>query len=1015
MNSTTIGIEYLFRRGSVLAALGGAVLAASLCQSKCWGQAGVAPPQNGAVAPADDAQKDEVPVAQADPAARELRYWTTNWSFRDINIGTLSRRLNRIGIAIPAELEGTVSVNFEVSVPINALRDAAAYRIAGNLVSPQLRIESTVLSLNTEITFLDGVASLTNLRGALFGDAIPGAPPQSGDFQGAASLRLAGEGDRLASVALDVQQVQLEVLTGVLRQDSDLAVDATGSATGSIQWVAPVDSITSPLTWDARAQLAVQNLSIDNRPPLDLDTGQLRIVDGQVSIPRLRINVVNVPAAGLEAEFDADLRDTQRWSARVVSQRLPIESVAAVLALGAVPATEGELTLDLTAQGSLSPLDWQVEGELQSPGLAIYGVRLGELNHSILTDATSFDLRLADDTPLRTSIQAVRADYAITPLAIDLAEIDAQLFGGQIRGDVRWARDPSLNHEANLDWSALALRWDVGAVTSGVAAELLVSSQGRLAWNVLSDSIELPAAHTLRASLQVDNLAVAGQSIGTASLQIRAVEGELAIRGEGALLGGTFEVDSTTEIPAKMDWSTWLNGTDDHAEQAQVTSPLNGRLQLRGISLARTGAILNRLAANAGPGRGWSGRGDADVQFDLASPAAGGTLVTRSTIGLYDFAIDRNRITRELLVNLRSRGDQIEFDSVRGTYAGGSIELAGRWALMPGPRQLEVRFNRVDASRAFLPFSRDAISWFQGELSGQIQVIGEQSLKLVGAIEGRRILLFGVPLGAVRSGLTGIVTTGGQGWEFRFPNLRSTLARGRIAGGAVVSQSFSGRSFDLKSSWTAMNVDFENLISGLGSTRNVGRGNLTGSLTLDGRNISGAADLVGRFDGTLAGTQASAVPGLNRARSYIGPIGGSALIFTEGAFRGQIRRNLVLLDRLALRSDRLRVSANGSIRLDNSRMNIEAIAATGDFSAQGLVARAAVRQLAVYTAPPVGLLLSLNQLVNDRTLYLQIRGTPGSPVVRVRPLETLGSNALLFFLQEITLGGSAVAFETTAD
>lgn len=530
-----------------------------------------------------------------------------------------------------------------------------------------------------------------------------------------------------------------------------------------------------------------------------------------------------------------------------------------------------------------------------------------------------------------------------------------------------------------------------------------------------SDSVELPAAHTFRAALQIDNLAVAGQSIVTASLRIRAVDGELAIRGEGALLGGTFEVDSATEIPAEMDWSAWLYGTEDTVAQTQSTTPLSGQLRLRGISLARTGGLLNRLTRNAGTGRGWSGRGDAVVQFELALPAAGGALATRATIGLSDFAIDRNVITRELTLDLRSRGDQLYFDSVRGAYAGGSIELAGRWALVSGPREVELRFNRIDAARAFLPFTSDAIEWLGGELSGRIRASGDQIIRLVGSIEGRRALLFGLPLGSVRSGLSGIVTTGGRGWEFRLPNVRSTLARGRLAGGAVVGQSSSGQSFDLKSSWTATNVDFENLISGLGTTCSVGRGNLTGSLTLDGRNIRGAADLVGRFNGTLAGTQASAVPGLNRARSYLGPIGGSALVFTEGAFRGQIRRNLVSLDRVALRSDRLRVSANGSIRIDNSRMNIEAIAATGDFSAQGLVVRSAARQLTLITAPPVGLLLSINQLVNDRVIYLQIRGTPGSPVVRVRPAETLGSNALRYFLQEITLGGSAVALGTIAD
>lgn len=96
-------------------------------------------------------------------------------------------------------------------------------------------------------------------------------------------------------------------------------------------------------------------------------------------------------------------------------------------------------------------------------------------------------------------------------------------------------------------------------------------------------------------------------------------------------------------------------------------------------------------------------------------------------------------------------------------------------------------------------------------------------------------------------------------------------------------------------------------------------------------------------------------------------------------------------------------------------MNIDAVAATGDFSVQSLAWGVAARQLALSASPPLALLLNINRLINDRTVYLRIGGTPGAPVVRVRPVETLGQNALRYLLQEITLGGSTLAAGTAID
>jgi len=1019
------------------------------------------------------AAPDAVELVNAQQPPRNVRYWTTNWSFQDINIGTLARRLSRIGITAPVDLDGTVSVEFAVSIPVNALRDATAYRIVGTIQSPRMRVESTTIRLSTDLNYQAGIASLNNLQGQLFGDSSANAVADAGAFQGTASLRLAGEGERLANVALAIDQVRLSVLTGAFSEESGFRVNATGNASGELRWVAPVDSLTDPTTWDADGRLAIQRLSIDNRPPLDLNTGPLRIGEGSLQIPSLSMNVVGIEAAGLSASLSTDFNAPQQWTAAINAQSLPIESVAAVLAMGAVPATYGNLTLDVTAGGTLTPLQWQIEGQLQSQDLSIYGVPLGEIDHTLLTDSQRFSLLPQEESLAESTFRSIQADYKISPESIDLTQMVAQVFGGQIEGNVRWARELTLSHRANLDWSELALRWDVGSVTSGIPAELLLNTQGRVAWDVPAESLELPAAHSFRAVLNVDQLALGGQSIGNASVQVRAVEGTLAIRGRGALLGGSFEVDSTSEIPSDLNWSQWLSSPDplafsDHEHfsahdhdgaDAQViaandrwtednpgapaqrfdvverndftwetmdqmfvslldpqrpASVATGQLRLRGLSLQRAGNLLGQLTSRGSMGRAWSGHGDALIQFDLGSPASGGVLATRATIGVFDFTVHRNLVARAVAIELRTRGGQLSIDSMRGSYAGGAVEASGVWTVPTGPRQLLITFSRVDSSRAFLPLNSDAMTWFAGQLSGRVRIQEANGLRLAGSLEGANAVVFGVPLGAVRTGLNGLVASGG-GWEIGFPNVRSTLAQGRISGHAVVSSSQAGRSFDLRSQWNARNVNFERLIMGLGSSSKVGRGNLSASLSLDGRNISSPSDLVGQFEGTLAGTSASAVPGLTNARRFLGPVAGGALTFTEGGLRGQIRNNLVLINQLALRSDQLRVVADGSIRLDNSRLNIRAVAATGDFSAQSLVARAAARQLALVVSPPLALLLNLNQLLNDRTIYMQIGGTLGSPVVRVRPVQTLGRNALRYFLQELTLGGSTIALGVAGD
>lgn len=950
-----------------------------------------------AIAAGDDIEARHLVWARqpgADEAAggRRIRYWTTNWSFRDIDVATLSRRLAQIGITAPAELAGKVSVEFSVSVPINALRDATAYRLSGSLNSSRLRVESTAVRLRTQVSYANGVARLERLAGDFYASPSSRGEPGAGSFSGRASLRLAGEGARNATVQLDVQRLQLELLTAAIAEDSRYQIETAGTADGRLRWSGPVDSLANIAAWDAEGRLAIQNWSVDRMPPLDVDTGPLRIADGSITLPEFRADVVGVAGAGLTGAFQAQLIEARPWSIRVDSQQLPIDSLAAMLAWREVPATAGQLSVSGEAEGTMTPLDWQIDAELGSSDLAIYGVRLGDLQHRLVSDRSAFELTSRAESAGTAAIDSVRGDFEITPETIELREIDATLLGGSFGGDIQWARQRTATHRANLQWSDLNLRWDIGSVMTGIPAIVSLRTQGRTAWQVAADRIAMPADHSLRAMIQVDQLVLAELPIGSGSLLVRAVDGQLALRGDGSLLGGSFRVDSATELTPDVDFSTWWD------DLGLAVGPLSGRVRLRSISLARL-ADSFRLSP-VGAGQGWQGRGDAVVDFAL--PPAGPTgLETRGSVRVRDFAISRRMISPALTLDFRSSGERMFVDRLLGRYAGGSLQASGQWQLTGAAGGLDIVFSRVDVGRALMPLRSDAGRRFGGELSGRVRLARRPHTSVDGSIEGRSIVADGVPLGTIRSGLSGTLASA-QRWEMRLPNVRATLAGGRVSGHVVLSSRSAGPAFDLQSRWSAQHVDFESLIRGFSTSRSVGRGNLTASLEIGGRNIRGPSDLAGRFDGRLGGTAASAVPGLSRARGYLGPIGSDSFTFTNGVVRGQLRRGIVRVDELALRGDRLRVVADGTIRLDNARLDFDAVAATGDFTARNLLLDAAAQRVLLLVAPPVALVMSINQLISDRTVYLQVGGTLQRPQVRLRPLQTAGENLLRFLLREAT-------------
>ncbi len=123
----------------------------------------------------------------------KARYWTKHWSFQNIDVKQLFSRLKSIGIAIPVDGEGDVSVEIDVSVPLTSLTDAKAYRLSGQLGAKRLRLESLLLEdFDADFKYDNGVVRLEKVKGR-WADAT--TKQTAGSFQGDASAQLLPRGD----------------------------------------------------------------------------------------------------------------------------------------------------------------------------------------------------------------------------------------------------------------------------------------------------------------------------------------------------------------------------------------------------------------------------------------------------------------------------------------------------------------------------------------------------------------------------------------------------------------------------------------------------------------------------------------------------------------------------------------------------------------------------------------------------------------------------------------------------
>ncbi len=944
-------------------------------------------------------QRDALPARPAAPRAPQpkQRYWTTDWSFQDIDVDQLFSRLESIGLEIPIDADGDVSTEFRVSVPWTSLRDAKAYRFSGKISSTRLRLENLLLeNFAADLQYDNGVLTLQRLSGRWTDQrAAAGAKQPEGTFVGDASLQLVPSGDFQAN--LRTKSLPLGPLHNLFvsaKGQSD-AKPLDGLVSGELHFKAPLNQLRQITQWTADADLMIENFRVGDTVPLSLDSGPIQIRRGIILAQGAELSSPASPDIRMELAAQFELIGQQRFQFRIRGNDLPLNTFGK-LVIPDLDAADGKLDLEAIGRGELAAQTWSISGRVGSPSLMLMAQNLGRLEHEFQFDQQRFTLHAinrnaaaGEDTVL---VKEISAEYKLDADALTVSSLQAKVFGGTVQGTAKLARNESLGHQLTLSWQNLQPVIRVPLIAQ-VHGKLSAVSSGHLDWSVPSGSFDQPAKHQGVARVDLNQISVGDASIGELSINLRAGDGEIQLGGEGTLFGGSFQVETTAEASLDDSW------------QSLLSRPPRGQVNAKSMKLDQILAAVRPTDR-----RRWTGNVSTLIDWDTAIDA-GNEIRPAMTLSVSGLAIDGQRVARNLTARLRLRGETVTIDRAQGRFARGRLTADGTWSIGRGGKgQIQVRISDVDASDALLPISRQASKSADGRVSGTLTIASGDPLRVRGAVTLRNSSFFSVPTGRVNTGLVASISPDLRRWRVALPSIQGELAGGRIQGDASLSSSLMrAAAFDLTSRWSMKKVDFGTLLADVGASSSYAHGRITGQLDLGGRGIRSAKDLSGQFEANLDATQAGAIPGLLKADRFLGIVSLGGVQFDEGHVKGMIHGGAAKISEFWLRADRVRVWAEGLVQLESKRMDLGVVLSTGNFSLAEAQLLAFASQLAIQSVAPVATLLEINRLVSNRTIYFDLYGPLGDPHIRLKPLEIIREQAARFLLRELLVAASAAS------
>ncbi len=963
--------------------------------------------------------REEAKAPAANQPLRRERYWTTNWSFQDIDVATFSRHLALIGIDTGLDLRGTVTIQFKVGVPLTSLRNGAAYRFDGTLTSPNLSVDGVQFKdLQTSVVYRNGVATLENLHSLVIDKAFEDAAivdasleknlgNRYGEINGQGSLELVPRGDLRAE--LQIEKLSVAPISRVFSKFSKrpaASLPQGGEVSGEVSFRVPLASVSNIEAYELEGKLSGNGLVLADLPPANFVVDRVTIADGELALESFSLSATSsderqttirllgratVPLDGA-GSFEFELAGDDVPVGAAVAIFLPTETG------GESSLVNGKVDFRAVGQGRLNEkIDqstWDLRASFASPRLIVLGVDLGTFEHDLLLTPAQLSVTPRRDLarlPETFKFKQFQSEYVISERTLTIDRIEAELFSGRLTGAARIPLVGTGVLETDIQFEGIrpSIILPIGlALRPNIAA----SFSGEIDWQVPMEAMDRPFQHQGTGVLTLSDITLGEEAIGQLKVQLSAQEGDISFKADGEVFGGTVQVNTIANMQAQDRWSDVVKrfgltqiGFDRVSLRSLASVVTRERPELDGLV---TGVVnvpsldLKRTQSRVLP--------DADISLQLTR------LSHRSQL-----------LSRRIALQGKLERDVFFVDSLVGDYSGGTARVHGRIHLIDREQAFHPRADlRLAGSRIGLReglwFLGDFAEDYQGKASGTATIAGHhEAVRIRGSVEGRELVVYDLPLGSAHSGLAVDADIGTRRWTLRFPSVRASVGGGQVEGElSLASSRRGGRGVDLVSRWQTRRVDFLRLTTQLGQSSSLAHGEITGDLSLSGKSIRTVDDLAGRFNFRLGETRGAGVPGLIGVSRFLGPVSLATQTFDVGEAIGVIGNGVLVIDNFWLGSESALVQADGRIFLRSKRMDLNALVATGDYSDIAANFARLAQEYALRSLLPASAILDITELLRDRTLVVRVMGTVQSPIVRLQPVETFREEAARFLLRE---------------
>ncbi|HYO23446.1 MAG TPA: AsmA-like C-terminal region-containing protein [Lacipirellulaceae bacterium] len=717
-----------------------------------------------------------------------------------------------------------------------------------------------------------------------------------------------------------------------------------GATAGSLTLQIPAGAIAEPRRWTGAASLALGALRIYDFDFEQVAAPDVRLHDGRLDSPNIAAVLDGRP---VQAALALPLEAPRTLDVRVQATRFQARRLSGLPSLDVLAGRlAGFADTNTHLQISLETMAVDVEGWLAVDGIVYESLRF----------------------------EGLSANYRLAPASLAVTNLAASLYGGTIAGQAVVPLADDVPTSAEVRWNAI----DVGQLVTDLLRPpkpLAGTTTGSATLAIPAGQLGDLAAWTFTAHVELPDLRVRSRPIAAIIADASQRDGELTYSGSGTLLGGQFS----------------LEGVRNAALPARGPRALgSARVTLRGANFGALGDLASGAATAPAPLAG-------TFDLELASQATAEAWAWQAAAATGAVTAGERLITPG--VQVRAAGDErrAAIQQLSGRVAGGELAGAGEWDFDSDQRRgfrIRLRQASIELLQALAQPGRDAAA--EGVVDIDVRVRPAAVWQMQIAVTAARATVGGLALRNVtvplavqwspRSGQAVLTTTSTQ----------LSLAGGRLSG-ALTARRVS--TWNVDGHFRFYRVD----AAALAGSSGYASGRLSGTLDIAARNARSVNDLQATLLADLEGAQSAGIPVLDQIRTSVPGAGlAGATSFGEGRVEARLSRGVVRLDRLSLANRQLQIYMTGNITL-GGRLGLNATVATGQ-AANPTIANSLLTNILAVPVAPAALLLQANEFLANRVIRLSIRGTLDRPTIRVRPLETLGEEAVRFFLRQSTGG-----------